>query len=89
MKAARPCAGFCLNVLRGCLAARVDGLDAPWNSYLEALQSLASAARAREPEELHVERVLGDLDNKVSQAIMGAMEAGPELKTRVSENSFD
>uniref|UniRef100_A0A6M2DPX6 Putative heparin sulfate cell surface proteoglycan n=1 Tax=Xenopsylla cheopis TaxID=163159 RepID=A0A6M2DPX6_XENCH len=83
LKASRPCAGFCLNVLRGCLAARVDGLDAPWNSYLEALQSLASAARAREPEELHMERVLGDLDNKVSQAIMSAMEAGPELKTRV------
>ncbi|KAG8445442.1 hypothetical protein GDO86_010281 [Hymenochirus boettgeri] len=36
----RPCVGYCLNVMRGCLAALAD-LDAPWRDFISLLEQLA------------------------------------------------
>ncbi|KAJ8965802.1 hypothetical protein NQ317_002165 [Molorchus minor] len=33
----KPCSGYCLNVLRGCIAKYVAELDLPWNGYVEGI----------------------------------------------------
>ncbi|XP_018121344.1 glypican-5 isoform X2 [Xenopus laevis] len=36
----RPCVGYCLNVMRGCLASLTE-LDAPWRDFISLLEHLA------------------------------------------------
>ncbi|XP_018119403.1 glypican-5 isoform X2 [Xenopus laevis] len=36
----RPCVGYCLNVMRGCLATLAE-LDAPWRDFISLLEHLA------------------------------------------------
>uniref|UniRef100_A0A3Q3BPT3 Glypican 5c n=1 Tax=Kryptolebias marmoratus TaxID=37003 RepID=A0A3Q3BPT3_KRYMA len=38
----KPCVGYCLNVMRGCLAS-VSELDQPWKRYTHLLEQLTSA----------------------------------------------
>ncbi|XP_050694242.1 glypican-5-like [Eriocheir sinensis] len=74
-----PCHGLCLNVARGCLAplAEVDG----------AWADLAGAV-TRVQESLQVVRLahlLHQLPDKVSEAIMLAMEHGPRILKKVGD----
>ncbi|XP_067143057.1 glypican-5 isoform X2 [Centruroides vittatus] len=75
---AKPCSGFCLNVIRGCLAG-VAELDQPWNGYIIALERLTSGMVGS----YNIEETLSTLDTKISEAIMYAMENGPELSKKV------
>ncbi|XP_035207463.1 glypican-5-like, partial [Stegodyphus dumicola] len=75
---AKPCSGYCLNVVRGCLA-HVAELDQPWSDYISGLERLTSGLVGS----YNIEEVLSVLDTKISEAIMYAMENGPELSKKV------
>ncbi|CAN7997758.1 unnamed protein product, partial [Ixodes hexagonus] len=78
LRESRPCSGLCVNVLRGCLAG-VEDLAAPWSDLVSALHRML----ARMVGSNDLEEVLSVLDSKVSEAVMHAMENGPELSKRV------
>nr|CAD7610044.1 unnamed protein product [Timema genevievae] len=81
---AKPCAGYCLNVMRGCLTQHAAELDLPWSGFVEATERLAAAVKGRDSgaAPLDVQRVLGELDSRVSEAIMLALENGPSLERK-------
>lgn len=79
----KPCAGYCLNVLRGCLAHLAE-LDTSWNGFVEGT---IVATRSPSPL-LNAESVIRTLDTRVSEAIMHAMENGPALEKRVSTRCY-
>ncbi|GLG99944.1 Uncharacterized protein GBIM_06319 [Gryllus bimaculatus] len=67
--AVKPCVGYCLNVLRGCLTQHASELDLPWNGFVEATERLAEAVRERAPE-----RLVRSLHARLTEAIMYAAE---------------
>lgn len=83
---ARPCAGYCLNVLRGCLTAHASELDAPWNGYVEALEKLVNAIKQHNNEAgVNADAVLRELDNRISEAIMHAMTKGMDIDAKAKK----
>lgn len=71
----KPCSGYCLNVVRGCLTRYVSELEAPWNGLVEALQRLVTAIKQHNNEAgVNADAVIRMLDTRVSEAIMYAME---------------
>lgn len=81
----KPCAGFCLNVLRGCLTGHVTELDSPWNGYVEGMERLVIAAKQHNNEAgVNADAVVRALETRISEAIMYAMENEQELDNRVS-----
>ncbi|XP_022239896.1 glypican-5-like isoform X2 [Limulus polyphemus] len=74
----KPCSGFCLNVGHGCLA-KIAELDKPWGDYVGALHRLTSGMS----ESSNIEKVMNLLDAKISEAIMHAMDDGPEVTKKV------
>lgn len=78
----KPCSGFCLNVLRGCMTQHVSELDLPWNSYVEAVERLVIAVKAHD-KNVNADTLLRGLDTRISEAIMYAMENGPSLEKKV------
>lgn len=84
-KQAKPCSGYCLNVLRGCLTSHVTELDSPWNGYVEAMERLVVAAKQHNNEAgVNADAVIRALETRISEAIMYAMENEVELDNRVS-----
>jgi dally-like protein len=82
----KPCSGYCLNVLRGCLTQHASELDLPWNGFVEATERLVVAVRGHDVDSavaLNVEEVIRSLDTRISEAIMYAMENGPSLERKV------
>jgi dally-like protein len=82
----KPCSGYCLNVLRGCLTQHASELDLPWNGFVEATERLVVAVRGHDADSavaLNVEEVIRSLDTRISEAIMYAMENGPSLERKV------
>ncbi|KAF5303013.1 hypothetical protein FQR65_LT08342 [Abscondita terminalis] len=80
----KPCSGYCLNVLRGCLTKYVAELDSPWNSYVEAIERLVIAVKQHNNEVgVNVDLVIRGLDTRISEAIMNAMEKEHEIDVRV------
>lgn len=75
---ARPCAGMCLNVVRGCLSS-VSELDSSWSEYVSALERLTSGMVGI----YNIEQVLSNLDNKISETIMYVSENSVEITKRV------
>nr|XP_032834977.1 glypican-6-like [Petromyzon marinus] len=75
---ARPCAGFCLNVVKGCLANQAD-LNAEWNNFLDAM--LMVAERLEGP--FNIEAVLDLMDVKISDAIMNMQENSVAISEQV------
>ena len=83
----KPCSGYCLNVLRGCLTQHASELDLPWNGFVEATERLVVAVKGHDSTPgivLNVEEVIRNLDTRISEAIMYAMENGPNLEKKVS-----
>lgn len=85
-KYTKPCSGYCLNVLRGCLTKYVAELDSPWNGYVEGIESLVNAMK-RNHEDVSVDFVMKNLDTRISEAIMRAMEKGQDIDIKVSFNN--
>lgn len=80
----KPCSGYCLNVLRGCLTQHVSELDLPWNGYVGAVERLVIAVKTHDTGNgVNVDSVIKSLDTRISEAIMHAMENGPSLEKKV------
>lgn len=78
----KPCSGYCLNVLRGCLTQHVTELDSAWNEYVSAIERLVLAVK-QQGAGVNVDTVIRSLDGRISDAIMYAMENGPSLEKKV------
>lgn len=77
----KPCNGYCLNVMRGCLTQqRAHELDLPWNNFLSETERLVRQTR----EHNGVETVLRTLTTRISDAIMYASINGPSIEKKVS-----
>ncbi|XP_067110061.1 glypican-5-like [Osmerus mordax] len=76
----KPCAGYCLNVLRGCLAS-VAELDQPWRRYMAVLEDLTHAIAGQHSLEL---ALLGVRD-QVNEAILHAQLNGSLITTTVDK----
>lgn len=74
----RPCGGFCLNVMRGCLAEHYE-LQEAWSTYVEWLTKLAE--RLEGP--FNIESVVDPIDVKISDAIMNFQEKNEEVSKKV------
>ncbi|XP_053987511.1 division abnormally delayed protein [Hylaeus volcanicus] len=82
--AVRPCSGFCTNVMRGCLTEPASELDLAWSGYVETVERLVVAVDGRnDPLGLNAEKAVRQLDTRISDAIMHAMENGPALEEKV------
>ncbi|XP_059487622.1 division abnormally delayed protein [Neocloeon triangulifer] len=77
----KPCAGYCQNVMRGCLAHLTE-LDASWNGYVDSLEEHVASAYALNGL-VKAEKAVGALETQISDAIMQAMVDGPSLEKRV------
>ncbi|XP_074860630.1 glypican-5-like isoform X2 [Carettochelys insculpta] len=76
----RPCVGYCLNVMRGCLAS-VSELDAQWREYISTLEYLTNEMTGSHDLEL---ALLG-IRNLINEAILHAQLNGPQLSATVDK----
>ncbi|XP_076355881.1 glypican-6-like isoform X2 [Tachypleus tridentatus] len=67
----KPCANYCLNVMKGCLAHHSE-LDTDWNTYIETLLLLA----ARLESSFNIEAVVDPIEIRISEAVMNFQENG-------------
>ncbi|KAJ8276823.1 hypothetical protein GJAV_G00068280, partial [Gymnothorax javanicus] len=74
----KPCVGYCLNVMRGCLAA-VSELDQPWKRYVAVLEDLTNSLAGAHDLEL----ALLEIRNQINEAILYAQLHGPRLSAIV------
>ncbi|KAG4067470.1 hypothetical protein HA402_003294 [Bradysia odoriphaga] len=79
----KTCYGYCTNVMRGCLAQYVGVLDNPWSNVAESIELLYHNSVKTDKG---IEEVIKTLDVKLSEAIMHAMENGPELEKKVKKS---
>ncbi|CAJ1049844.1 glypican-5 [Xyrichtys novacula] len=75
---ARPCMGYCLNVMRGCLASMAE-IDAHWREFVRSLEGLS--ARMQGPQDL--EQVLLGVHTLLHDAVEHAEKNGPRLAAQV------
>lgn len=92
----KPCAGYCLNVMRGCLTQFSTVLDLPWSGFVDALEqllqrqvSLGATSPSMTQLLASLEEVVRNLDSKTSEAIMYSMEHGTVLEEKVSRYNFE
>ncbi|XP_057282537.1 glypican-5-like isoform X2 [Pezoporus wallicus] len=76
----RPCVGYCLNVMRGCLAS-VSELDAQWREYISTLEYLTNEMAASHD----VEIALMGIWSSINEAILHAQLNGPQLSATVDK----
>ncbi|XP_047225044.1 glypican-5 isoform X3 [Girardinichthys multiradiatus] len=76
----KPCAGYCLNVMRGCLASMSE-LDQPWRIYISFLEKLTIAMAGHHSLELAILGVRG----RVNGALLYAQNHGPLITATVDK----
>ncbi|NXH48889.1 GPC5 protein, partial [Dicaeum eximium] len=76
----KPCLGYCLNILRGCLAG-VAEVDLHWRGYIQSLEELSGALSGARG----AERVLLNFHSLVRDALVQARSNGPELSEQVNK----
>uniref|UniRef100_A0A663MKB1 Glypican 5 n=1 Tax=Athene cunicularia TaxID=194338 RepID=A0A663MKB1_ATHCN len=76
----KPCMGYCLNVIRGCLA-NVAEVDLHWRGYIQSLEELSSAMSGT----YDIEHVLLNFHSLVDDALVQARINGPELSEQVNK----
>uniref|UniRef100_A0A672PWH8 Glypican-6-like n=1 Tax=Sinocyclocheilus grahami TaxID=75366 RepID=A0A672PWH8_SINGR len=74
----KPCANYCQNVMRGCLANQAD-LDPEWNLFIDAM--LLVADRLEGP--FNIETVMEPIDVKISEAIMTMQDNSMQVSSKV------
>lgn len=79
--ALKPCNGFCLNVLKGCLASTME-MDSEWERFLDALTQLAE--RLGGP--FNFELAADSISVKISEAIMYLQEHGVQTSAKVFQS---
>ncbi|XP_020491577.1 glypican-5a [Labrus bergylta] len=75
---AKPCMGYCLNVMRGCLASMAE-IDAHWREFVRSLEGLST--RMQGPQDL--EQVLLGVHTLLHDAVGHAQKNGPRLSAQV------
>ncbi|KAH7965960.1 hypothetical protein HPB49_012317 [Dermacentor silvarum] len=73
------CSGLCVNAARGGCLAALEDLETPWGDLVSALHRLLP----RLVGAYSLDEALSLLDSRVSEAVIHAMENGPELSKRV------
>uniref|UniRef100_A0A3P8V8U9 Glypican 5a n=1 Tax=Cynoglossus semilaevis TaxID=244447 RepID=A0A3P8V8U9_CYNSE len=73
-----PCMGYCLNVMRGCLASLAE-IDVHWREFVRSLEGLS--ARMQESQDL--EQVLLGVHGLIHDAVGYAQKNGPRLSAQV------
>ncbi|MGH0144925.1 UNVERIFIED_CONTAM: hypothetical protein FKN15_004408 [Acipenser sinensis] len=76
----KPCMGYCLNVVRGCLASMAE-IDAHWREYIKSLEELSNGMLGTHD----IEQVLLNLHSLVNDAVMYAQINGPKLSVQVNK----
>ncbi|XP_067149342.1 glypican-5 isoform X3 [Apteryx mantelli] len=76
----KPCMGYCLNVVRGCLANMAE-VDLHWQGYIQSLEELSSAMHGT----YDIEHVLLNFHSLVNDALVQAHINGPELSEQVNK----
>ncbi|XP_030315144.1 glypican-5 [Calypte anna] len=76
----KPCMGYCLNVIRGCLANMAE-VDLPWRGYIQSLEELSSTMAGT----YDIEHVLLNFHSLVNDALVQARINGPELSEQVNK----
>uniref|UniRef100_A0A8C3N7U5 Uncharacterized protein n=1 Tax=Geospiza parvula TaxID=87175 RepID=A0A8C3N7U5_GEOPR len=76
----KPCMGYCLNIIRGCLA-NVAEVDLHWQGYIQALEELSGALSGAHG----IEHVLLNFHSLVHDALVQARINGPELSEQVNK----
>lgn len=79
----KPCYGYCMNVMRGCLNLYMGALNKDWNSFTETIPNLHNIISA---ESSGIDAVIKALELKLSDAVMHAMKIGPSIDKKVSAN---
>uniref|UniRef100_A0A8C0U1E7 GPC5 protein n=1 Tax=Cyanistes caeruleus TaxID=156563 RepID=A0A8C0U1E7_CYACU len=79
----RPCVGYCLNVMRGCLAS-VAELDAQWREFISTLEYLTNEMAASH----ELEMALSGIWSSINEAILHAQLNGPQLSATVSVSDY-
>ncbi|XP_051234997.1 glypican-5a [Dicentrarchus labrax] len=74
----KPCMGYCLNVMRGCLASMAE-IDTHWREFVRSLEGLS--ARMHGPQDL--EQVLLGVHSLLHDAVGHAQKNGPRLSAQV------
>ncbi|KAL1021686.1 hypothetical protein UPYG_G00016540 [Umbra pygmaea] len=74
----KPCMGYCLNVVRGCLASMAE-VDAHWREFVRSLEGLS--ARMHGTQDL--EQVLLGVHTLIHDAVAHAQKNGPHLSAQV------
>ncbi|CAH1781256.1 unnamed protein product [Owenia fusiformis] len=74
----KPCKGFCMNVMRGCMI-ELAKLDIHWSRYVDAVEKITEHMQGV----FNIQDVLDLLDNRISEAIMNALEFGPKFYAEV------
>ncbi|XP_034536534.1 glypican-5a isoform X2 [Notolabrus celidotus] len=75
---AKPCMGYCLNVMRGCLASMAE-IDTHWREFVRSLEGLS--ARMQGLQDL--EQVLLGVHTLLHDAVGHAQKNGPRLSAQV------
>ncbi|XP_019342511.1 glypican-5 [Alligator mississippiensis] len=76
----KPCMGYCLNVIRGCLANMAE-IDLHWRGYIGSLEELSSAMYGT----YDIEYVLLNFHSLINDALMQAHINGPKLSEQVTK----
>ncbi|KAK2822363.1 hypothetical protein Q5P01_022428 [Channa striata] len=76
----KPCVGYCLNVMRGCLAS-VSELDQPWRRYTSLLEQLTHAMAGHHSLELALLKVR----EHVNEGLVYAQLHGPLITVTVDK----
>ncbi|XP_026109437.1 glypican-5-like isoform X2 [Carassius auratus] len=76
----RACSGYCLNVMRGCLASFSE-LHSPWRQYITVLQDLTHIVAGAH----NLELALLGIKGQVEEAILYAQLHGPRLTATVDK----
>ncbi|XP_032258670.1 glypican-5 isoform X7 [Phoca vitulina] len=76
----KPCMGYCLNVVRGCLAHTAE-LNPHWHAYIRSLEELSDAMHGT----YDIEHVLLNFHVLVNDAVMQARLNGQKLSEQVNK----
>ncbi|KAK5874119.1 hypothetical protein PBY51_019094 [Eleginops maclovinus] len=74
----KPCMGYCLNVMRGCLASMAE-IDSHWREFVHSLEGLS--ARMQGPQDL--EQVLLGVHTLLHDAVGHSQNTGPRLSAQL------
>ncbi|KAK6195785.1 hypothetical protein SNE40_001141 [Patella caerulea] len=77
----KPCHGFCLNVMRGCLSTLSD-ISPVWDTLIVSMENLVSDLKGKG----NLKNALMSIDKSVFDGILEAMQGGPRIHSKVMEH---